>query len=70
MSEISKLGKDAADAIKEGVHRGEADSERAKRTIAGDQMTPGEKAGSIANEIGSDIKADIDKSKRNIRDST
>jgi hypothetical protein len=70
MSDINKLGKDVGDAIKEGVHRGEADSERAKRTVAGDEMTPGEKAGSIAKEIGSDVKADIDKSKRTIRDNT
>jgi hypothetical protein len=70
MDELNKLGKDLGDAVKEGAHRGEADSERAKRTVAGDAMTPGEKAGSIAKEISSDVKADIDKGKRTIRDST
>jgi hypothetical protein len=70
MSEIEKTVKDLRDTVKEGVHRGEAEGEHAKRTVAGDAMTPGEKAGSVANEAVSDTKAEIDKAKRSIRDAT
>lgn len=70
MDELNKAAKDAGDAIKESAHRAEADGERAKRTIAGDAMTPGEKAGSIANEVAGEVKAGIDRGKRVVRDST
>ncbi len=70
MNEINKTVKDIGDTLKEGAHRGEADAERAKRSVAGDAMTPGEKLGSVAKEVGSDTKAEIDKTKRSIRDAT
>ena len=70
MRDLNKAVKDAGDAIKEGAHRGEAEGERAKRSTMGDVMTPGEKAGSMANEVSEEAKAEMDKAKRHIRDST
>ncbi|MFN2449544.1 MAG: hypothetical protein ABR508_07105 [Candidatus Baltobacteraceae bacterium] len=70
MNEINKAAKDIGDTVKEGVHRGQADSERAKREAAGDAMTPGDKAGSVIDEAGSTAKAEIDRTKRTFRDST
>ncbi len=68
--ELNKMVKDVGDAVKEGIHRGKADAEHDTRTIAGDVMTPGEKAGSMAREVSEESKAEIDKAKRNIRDAT
>jgi len=70
MSELEKAAKDLGDSVKEVAHRSEAEGERAKRSVAGDAMTPGEKVGSVANEVKSDIEADIDRGKRSVRDST
>ncbi len=69
-NEIKKTIDDVGDAIKEGVHRGNAGAERGARTELGDVMTPGEKAGSVAREVTEDTKAEIDKAKRNLRDAT
>lgn len=69
-NEIKKTVKDVGDAIKEGAHRGSADSERELRTEYGDVMTPGEKAGSMAREVSEDAKAEIDRAKRKARDAT
>ena len=68
-NEVRKAIKDVRDAVKEGIHEGTADAERAKRTEFGDVMTPGEKAGSMAREATEETKAGIDKVKRNVRDS-
>lgn len=70
MKDLNKAVQDVGDALKEGAHRGEAEGERAKRSTVGDVMTPGEKAGSIANEVSEEAKAEWDKNKRNIRDQT
>lgn len=69
-NEIKKTIKDLGDAVKEGVHRGNADAERVGRTEFGDVMTPGEKAGSVAREVSEETKAGIDKTKRTLRDAT
>ena len=69
-NEIKKTVKDVRDAVKEGVHRGNADAEHESRAELGDVMTPGEKAGSMAREVSEETKAGIDRSKRNIRDAT
>lgn len=69
-NEFEKTVKDVGDAIKEGVHRGTADAEHRTRTEQGDVMTPGEKAGSMAREVSEKTKAEIDKTKRNVRDAT
>jgi hypothetical protein len=67
-NEIKKTIKDVGDAVKEGIHRGNAQAEHDARTAMGDVMTPDEKAGSIAREVSEDAKAEVDKAKRNIRD--
>ncbi len=67
-NEVKKTIQDVGDAVKEGIHRGKADAEHDTRTIAGDVMTPSEKAGSVAREVSEDAKAEVDKAKRNIRD--
>lgn len=67
-NEIKKTLNDIGDAVKEGIHRGNASAEHDSRTIAGDAMTPGEKAGSVAREASEDMKAGVDKTKRNLRD--
>lgn len=69
-NEIKKTVQDLGDAVKEGVHRGNADAEHATRTEFGDVMTPGEKAGSMAREAGESAKAEVDHAKRKIRDAT
>jgi hypothetical protein len=69
-NEVKKTVKDVRDAVKEGVHRGNADVERDQRTQYGDIMTPGEKAGSVGREISEETKAGIDRAKRNLRDKT
>ncbi len=67
---ISKAIDDVADTVKEGVHRTAAEGERAKRDVAGDTMTPGERAGSVINEAGDELKAGVERARRNVRDST
>ena len=69
-NEIKKTVKDIGDAVKEGVHRGNADAERATRAEFGDVMTPGEKAGSMGREVSEETKAGVDRAKRKIRDAT
>lgn len=69
-NEIKKTVKNVRDAVKEGVHRGNADAERETREGFGDVMTPGEKAGSVGREVTEDVKAEIDRAKRKAREST
>lgn len=61
---------DVRDTVNEGRHRGEAEAERAKREMAGDAMAPGEKAGSALKEGKDRILAEVDKTKRDVRDRT
>ena len=69
-NEIKKTVKDVGDAIKEGVHRGNADAEHETREAFGDVMTPGEKTESVVREGSENVKAEVDRAKRNIRDAT
>lgn len=69
-NEIKKTVKDIRDAVKEGVHKGNADAERENRAEHGDVMTPGEKAGSKAREVSEEVKAAFDRAKRKTRDAT
>lgn len=70
MDELNKTVKNVGDAVKEGVHRSEADLERERRAETGDVMTPGEKAGSVVNEVKNDAKAEGDRLKREVRNMT
>jgi hypothetical protein len=69
-NEIKKTIDNVGDAIKEGVHRGNADAEHETRTAFGDVMTPGEKTDSVIREGTENVKAGIDKTKRTLREST
>ena len=56
--------RDTADELKE---RAKAGAERVKRTVEGDQMPLGERIASNVKEKAHDLKADVDKSKREVR---
>lgn len=58
------------DAVSEAGHRSAADGEQAKRDIAGDQMTAGEKVGSVFNQGKETVQADVDAAKRDVRNNT
>ena len=68
--QIDKTVKNVRDGLDEAAHRTAAEGERTKRDLAGNEMTPGEKAKSVVNEAGHDVKANIDKTKRTVRDNT
>lgn len=69
-NEVKKIVNDARDAVKETVHRSNADAEHETRDEMGSLMTPGEKAGSAAREVSEEAKAEMDRAKRKLRDST
>lgn len=51
------------DSVNEATHKGEAEGEHARRDIAGDTLTPGEKIGSVANEAKNNVQAGVDHAK-------
>jgi hypothetical protein len=67
-NEIKRTIEDIGDSVKEGIHRGNAAAEHETRKDFGDVMTPREKVESVANEAGENVKAGVDKTKREIRD--
>ncbi|HEY5426570.1 MAG TPA: hypothetical protein VIJ77_08485 [Candidatus Tumulicola sp.] len=67
---IEKTVENAKDALNEGGHRSAAEGERAKRELVGDEMTPGERVKSVANEAKENVQAEYDATKRNVRDKT
>lgn len=69
-NEIDKAVKNAGDTLNEGVHRLESETEKGRRSVAGDAMSPGEKARSVGNEVVADGKAEADKLKREVRNMT
>jgi hypothetical protein len=68
--DIEKGVKDIKDTITGASHRANAEGEQVKRDVAGDEMTPGEKIGSVANQIKETAEANYDEAKRNVRDAT
>jgi hypothetical protein len=60
----------AKDTVSELGHRSAAEGEQAKRDVAGDEMTTGEKVGSIFNQGKETVQADIDAGKRDLRNNT
>ncbi len=61
--EIVKTVEKAHDAIDEALHRSSADAEHARRDLAGDTMTPGEKFVSGVNELKHRTEAELDAAK-------
>jgi hypothetical protein len=51
------------DTLSEAGHKSAAEAEHARRDVAGDTMTTGEKIGSVANEAKNNVQAGIDHSK-------
>lgn len=67
---LDKAAKDVKDTFNEGRHKAAADLERSSREVAGDEMTPSEKAGSALNEAKERVQGEYDAAKRNLRDKT
>ena len=65
---VTKTAKDVRDSLHEAGHRSTAEGERAKREVLAEDLTPGEKAKSIANEAKERVEAEIDEAKRKLRD--
>jgi hypothetical protein len=65
---VKKAGANIKDAVSEAGHRSAAEGEEAKRQVAGDAMSPVAKAGSLLNETKESVLADVDKTKRDLRD--
>ncbi len=65
--DLNKAIDKTKDAIHETGHRSVAEGEHAKRDVAGDDMTLGEKTGSVVKETTNNVQADIDKAKRESR---
>jgi hypothetical protein len=59
---------DTQDALDEAKHRVKAGGEKLNRAVQGDDMPLGERVASHVKEAGHDLKADIDKAKRETRD--
>lgn len=59
---------DTKDALDEAKERVKAGGEKLNRAVQGDDMPLGERIGSHVREMGHDMKADLDKSKRDVRD--
>ena len=70
MDNLKDTVKDVRDTLSEAGHRGAADAEQTKRDVAGDAMTPGEKAGSMVRQGVETTKAEIDAGKRDVRNNT
>ncbi len=64
---IKKGAENVKDTIDEKVHHTAAEGEHAKRDLAGDEMTLGEKAGSVFNEGKENTLAGVDAAKRDVR---
>ena len=59
---------DTHDALDEAKERVKAGGEKVKRAVEGDDMPLGDRIASHAKELGHDLRADFDKSKRDVRD--
>jgi hypothetical protein len=65
---VDTIKGDTHDALDEAKHRVQAGAEKAKRAVEGDDMPLGDRVVSHVKEAGHDLKADYDKSKRDVRD--
>ena len=65
---VDTIKGDTRDALDEVKERVKAGGEKAKRAVEGDSMPLGDRLASHVKEMGHDVKADYDKSKREVRD--
>ena len=56
--EFNEAVDNVKDAVSESKHRSVAEREQAKRDVAGDALTPGEKIGSAVNQAKNTVQAD------------
>jgi hypothetical protein len=59
---------DTHDALDEAKHRVKAGGEKLNRAVQGDNMPVGDRIVSHVKEAGHEMKADVDKAKRETRD--
>jgi F0F1-type ATP synthase membrane subunit b/b' len=64
---VKHAAENVKDSLSEAGHRSAAEAEQTKRDVAGDDMTLGEKAGSIVNQGSETVKAELDAAKREAR---
>lgn len=65
---VSTVKGDVHDGVDEATERVKAGAEKAKRAVEGDSMPLGDRIASHVKETGHNLKADFDKSKREVRD--
>ena len=68
--QIRKTVDNVKDTARETKHRAESGAERAKRESFGQDMTATQKVRSAGRQAKSDVQADWDKTKRDIRKKT
>ena len=68
--EVKRGVEDVRDRASEAMHHSAADAERERREMAGDTMTPSEKAASAMDEAKERLEEGVDKTKRSVRDHT
>jgi len=65
---IDTMKADTHDALDEAKERVKAGGEKVKRAVEGDSMPVGDRVASHVKEMGHDVKAEYDKTKRETRD--
>jgi hypothetical protein len=65
---VETIKGDTHDTLDEAKERVKAGSEKVNRAVQGDAMPLGDRVASHVKEAGHDIKADYDKTKREVRD--
>jgi hypothetical protein len=65
---LNTIKADTKDALDEAKHRVKAGGEKLNRAVQGDEMPLGERVASHVKEAGHEMKAGIDKAKRETRD--
>jgi hypothetical protein len=65
---VDTIKGDTHDALDEAKERVKAGGEKAKRAVEGDSMPLGDRVASHVKEMGHDLRADYDKTKRDVRD--
>jgi len=65
---VETIKGDTHDALDEAKERVKAGSEKLNRAVQGDAMPLGDRVASHVKEAGHDLKAEYDKTKREVRD--
>jgi hypothetical protein len=65
---VDTIKADTHDALDEAKHRVKAGGEKLNRAVQGDDMPLGDRIVSHVKEAGHEMKADVDKAKRETRD--